>query len=396
MSIAMTPFSPDRGPGRFDSDFSIRRAEEVLAFHSGLPGYEATPLRALPALAGVLGVAGLYVKDESSRFGLNAFKGLGGSYALARIIAGRTGVPLDRVSSVPAGRFTFVTATDGNHGRGVAWAARNLGQRAVVYLPAGTARERLDNILALGAEAEITPFNYDDTVRYARRQAEERGWLLVQDTAWEGYEQVPMWIMQGYMTMALEAVRQLGDTVPTHLFLQAGVGAMAGAVAGFFRSYYGARMPRVVIVEPDRADCLFRTAQANDGRLRKVEGALDSIMAGLCCGEVCTVAWEVLRRCAGFFFSCPDYVAADGMRVLGNPLQGDPAIVSGESGAATAGLVYHLLRDGALEQARRAVGLDERSVVLCISTEGDTDRENYRRVVWEGWYSAPRETPSEP
>lgn len=143
MSISMTPFSPDRGPGRFDSDFSTRRAGEVLAFHSGLPGYEATPLRALPALAGALGVAGLYVKDESFRFGLNAFKGLGGSYALARIIAGRTGVPLDQVSSVPAGRFTFVTATDGNHGRGVAWAARNLGQRAVVYLPAGTARERL-------------------------------------------------------------------------------------------------------------------------------------------------------------------------------------------------------------------------------------------------------------
>lgn len=164
---------------------------------------------------------------------------------------------------------------------------------------------------------------------------------------------------------------------------------MAGAVTGFFRNFYQERMPRLTIAEPDRADCLFRTARANDGTLHKVEGALDSIMAGLCCGEVCTIGWEVLRHQADCFFSCPDYVAADGMRVLGNPLPGDPAIVSGESGAVTAGLVYHLLQDEGLGVMKEAVGLNRSSVVLCISTEGDTDWENYRHVVWDGWYRSP-------
>ena len=151
----------------------------------------------------------------------------------------------------------------------------------------------------------------------------------------KGYETIPSWIMQGYMTMALEAAESLGGRVPTHIFLQAGVGAMAGAVTGFFSSFYGAQRPKIVITEPNRAACLFKTAGAGDGALHKVEGDLDSIMAGLCCGEVCTVGWEVLKHHAGYFFSCPDYVAADGMRVLGNPLPGDEKIVSGESGAVT-------------------------------------------------------------
>ena len=389
MSLAMMRFPSDKRAGAWDQTFSVEEARRVLAFHQSLPGYKPTPLHSLSALAGELGIGGLYVKDESFRFGLNAFKGLGGSYALARVMAQRTEKPLTEVGSIPAGTFTFVTATDGNHGRGVAWAARDLGQNAVVYMPSGSSRERLDNIRKLGAQAEITPFNYDDTVRFAQRQAEENGWILVQDTAWPGYEEIPSWIMQGYMSMALEAAEQLGNVVPTHIFLQAGVGAMAGAVTGFFRNFYQERMPRLTIAEPDRADCLFRPARANDGTLHKVEGALDSIMAGLCCGEVCTIGWEVLRHQADCFFSCPDYVAADGMRVLGNPLPGDPAIVSGESGAVTAGLVYHLLQDEGLGFMKEAVGLNRSSVVLCISTEGDTDWENYRHVVWDGWYRSP-------
>ncbi len=384
MGVQMVEIHSDKKENRYEETFSVEEAKEALRFHESLPGYSPTPLRELAGLAEHLDLKGLYVKDESFRFGLNAFKGLGGSYALARVIGERLGIAPEEAAHVPAGSFTFVTATDGNHGRGVAWAAKNLGQRAVVYMPKGSAAERLQNIRRLGAEAEITEYNYDDTVRFAAKQAEEQGWILVQDTAWEGYETIPTWIMQGYMTMALEAVQTLGNVVPTHVFLQAGVGAMAGAVTGFLRSFYRERMPKLIYAEPNQADCLYRTARADDGRLHKVEGDLNSIMAGLCCGEVCTVGWEVIRHNGDAFFSCPDSVAADGMRVLGNPLSGDAQVISGESGAVTTGLVYRLMRDASLEEFREKLGLDSQSVVLCISTEGDTDGENYRRIVWEG------------
>lgn len=389
MKMKMAVYPPDKKAGMYDSAFSVEEAEKVLAFHETLADYKPTPLCRLDGLAKELGLAGIYVKDESWRFGLNAFKGLGGSYAVAKVIEEKTGKSLEETSKIPAGTFTFVTATDGNHGRGVAWAAKNLSQKAVVYMPKGSALERLENIRALGAEAEITPYNYDDAVRYAKQQADENGWILVQDTAWDGYDTIPVWIMQGYMTMALEAVKQMGKIRPTHILLQAGVGAMAGGVTGFFANYYGEEMPKLGIVEPDRADCLFKTAQANDGTLHRVEGDLDSIMAGLCCGEICKVGWEVLKHHASCFFSTSDYIAADGMRVLGNPAQGDVRVISGESGAVTTGLVYNLMRDESLQEFREALGLNEDSIVLCINTEGDTDRENYRHIVWDGWYRKP-------
>ncbi len=344
--------------------------------------------------AQTLGLATLYVKDESYRFGLNAFKVLGGSYAIGRYLAGRlemdiSQLPYEKMVSPEVreklGEVTFVTATDGNHGRGVAWTAHQLRQHAVVYMPKGSAAERLDNIRAEGAEASITELNYDDAVRLANGQAEQNGWVMVQDTAWEGYEDIPRWIMQGYGTMALEAREQLPEK-PTHIFLQAGVGSMAGAVAGFFASQYGSERPIITIVEPNKADCLFRTAQANDGALHPVEGHMDTIMAGLACGEPCSIGWEVLKNTADHFISCPDYVAAKGMRLLGNPEQGDTRVISGESGAATAGFVAAVMTDPELADVKAALGLDESSHVLCFSTEGDTDRENYRAVVWDGRY----------
>ena len=251
-------------------------------------------------------------------------------------------------------------------------------------MPKGSALERLENIRALGAHAEITSWNYDDTVRFASRQAQEHGWVLVQDTAWSGYTEIPTWIMEGYTTLALEIVEQLGDVRPTHLFLQAGVGAMAGAVAGFFANYYGGDCPVITVVEPHNANCLFRTAQAGDGRLHNVGGDLSTIMVGLACGEPCSIAWRVLEACAQNFLSVPDYVAAKGMRVLGSPLGGDPRIISGESGAATVGLVAEIMENDAHIQLRRQLKLDRDSRILCISTEGDTDRENYRKIVWDG------------
>lgn len=214
MSVEMTVFPSDKKQGPCDLVFSVEEAKKALAFHKKLAGYQPTPLCSLSALAEKLGVAGLYVKDESKRFGLNAFKGLGGSYALGRVIADKLGKNIDEVGELPEGSFTFVTATDGNHGRGVAWAAKNLKQHAVVYMPKGSSKERLENIRRLGAEAEITDFNYDDTVRFAKAQAEKYGWTLVQDTAWEGYETIPSWIMQGYTTMGMEITEQLQGVIP--------------------------------------------------------------------------------------------------------------------------------------------------------------------------------------
>lgn len=391
----------ERKPGKKCSlDFmSLENAQKVQRFHAGFPMYQKTPLTELKETAKELGLGTVYIKDESCRFGLNAFKVLGGSYAIGNYLAKKLGKSMEDMSyekltseqtRKELGDITFVTATDGNHGRGVAWTANRLGQKAVVYMPKGSAKERLDNILAEGAEASITDLNYDDAVRLASRQAEEKGWVMVQDTAWEGYEDIPEWIMQGYGTMGYEAYTQLSRK-PTHIFLQAGVGSMAGAVAGFFASVYGEDRPVITIVEPNRADCVFRTAEAADGRLHFVTGDMNTIMAGLACGEPCSIGWNVLRDYADNFISCPDYMAAQGMRILGSPAKGDPRIISGESGAAAFGCVAEIMRDPACMEVRKKLGLNRDSRVLFFSTEGDTDRENYRSIVWDGAYPADTE-----
>ena len=213
-----------------------------------------------------------------------------------------------------------------------------------------------------------------------------KGWVMVQDTAWEGYEDIPEWIMQGYGTMGYEAYTQLPEK-PTHIFLQAGVGSMAGAVAGFFASVYGEERPLITIVEPSQADCLFRTAQAADGKLHFVTGQMCTIMAGLACGEPCSIGWNVLKDYADYFISCPDYMAAQGMRILAGPAKGDPRIISGESGAAAFGCVTEIMRDSNYADIREKLKLNEDSRVLFFSTEGDTDKENYRSIVWDGAYA---------
>lgn len=372
--------------------FTEQQARRVQRFHSSFLEYQPTPLRELNELARQLGIKNLFVKDEAYRFGLNAFKVLGGSFAIGSYIADELHEDIDKLSYSRLisdeirkyfGTRTFITTTDGNHGRGVAWTANRLGQRAVVYMPQGSAAERLANIRAEGAVAEITEMNYDATVRYTSELAQKNGWIIVQDTAWKDYTQIPLWIMQGYMTMALEAYEQM-PVKPTHIFLQAGVGSMAGAVQGFFANVYDSACPLTFVVEPDKADCLYQTAAANDGQLHNVTGSLDTIMAGLACGEPNSIAWEILGRCSDGFISCPDYTAAQGMRILGNPLAGDRQIVAGESGAATVGLVTEVLRDERLSELKQALQLDENSVVLCFNTEGATDKVNYRRIVWDG------------
>lgn len=387
---------PHTTPDRFDLSFLSREeVEKIREFHKSFPMYEKTPLANLAETAAYLGLGGVYVKDESKRFGLNAFKVLGGSYAIGKYLAGKLQKDISEVgyevliseeTRKTLGDITFVTATDGNHGRGVAWTANQLRQKSVVYMPKGSAQERLNNILAEGAEASITDVNYDDAVRMASRRAEEKDCVLVQDTAWEGYEDIPTWIMQGYGTMGLEAYDQLPEK-PTHIFLQAGVGSMAAAITGLFAYIYGEERPIITIVEPNKADCIYRTAEADDGELHFVTGDMDTIMAGLACGEPCSIGWKVMADYADHFISCPDYAAAKGMRILGNPAGADERVISGESGASAFGCVAEIMTNPNLAWMKESLGLDENSKVLFFSTEGDTDKANYKAIVWDGKYS---------
>ncbi|MBH0330869.1 diaminopropionate ammonia-lyase [Brevibacillus brevis] len=367
------------------------------AFHQSLANYEPTPLVTLPALARELGVGQVLVKDESKRFGLNAFKVLGASYAMARFLCEKLGISTEEMTfealcsrevKERIGEVTFVTATDGNHGRAVAWAAKALGQHAVVYLPKGSAQQRVDAIREAGAQAHVINGNYDEAVRLSEQMAKEHGWQVIQDTAWEGYTTIPTWIMQGYTTMAAEAMEQLSATAdakqPTHLFLQAGVGSMAAAVLGHFVAAQANKNLTTVIVEPHSANCMVLSVEKNDGQPHAATGELGTIMAGLACGEPNPLAWEILQEHADFFVSCADYVAANGMRILAAPTGGDPSIVSGESGAVGVGLLATLMSKPMYHQQREQLGLHENSVVLCFSTEGDTDQDIYKRIIWEG------------
>ena len=364
---------------------------EVKQFHASFSEYQPTPLRSLSALAARWGIAGIQVKDESLRFGLNAFKVLGASYAMGKSLAKRLGRPLSElpfpVLKTPAirqslGDPVFAATTDGNHGRGVAWTAAQLGFSSHIFMPKGTTQTRYENIRALGGGVRITDMNYDDTVRWVAGQAREKNWEIIQDTAWDGYVDVPRWIMQGYSTVGREAIDQAGAEVPSHVFLQAGVGAFAAVMAVMVRQAWPHQPPCIVILEAKPAECFYESIKA--GRKTAVSGDLDTIMAGLACGEPNPLAWDILRDCGAAFAACPDWVAAQGMRILGNPVGSDDRVVSGESGAVGIGLLEAALTDPAYAGLRSAIGLTEQSRVMLFSTEGDTDPAIYRRVVWGG------------
>ena len=389
-------------PKTDDSQLQVMSLENVAkarAFHESFPQYSVTPLVKLDHMAAYLGLKEVYVKDESYRFGLNAFKVLGGSFAMARYIAKQTGkdvseLPYNVLTSDELrnefGQATFFTATDGNHGRGVTWAANKLGQKAVVLMPKGSTQTRLNNILKEGAKATIEEENYDECVRMANAMAEKTdNGVMVQDTAWDGYEEIPAWIMQGYGTMVMEADQQLkeaGIDRPTHVFVQAGVGSLAGAVVGYFAHKYKENPPVMVVCEASAADCLYRSAMKESGDLVNVGGDLQTIMAGLACGEANTIGWDILRNHVSVFASCPDWMSAKATRIYANPLGNDPHIVSGESGSVPLGLCFTALHDEDAKDLKEALKLDENSNVLVISTEGDTDPVRYREIVWDGLY----------
>ena len=359
-----------------DSGFRRARAEIT-----SWPGYTVTPLRDLPSVATAAGVGAVAIKDEAERFGLGSFKALGGAFAVAQLLAAelaRRGVAPNAVSAdLVAGthaaatrEMTVCCATDGNHGRSVAWGAQRFGCGCVIFVHETVSQGRVDAIARYGAEVRRVPGNYDDAVREAARVAGIEGWFVVSDTSWEGYTTVPVDVMQGYRLMADEAIDQWQGDAPTHVFIQGGVGGVAAAVSVQMRARYP-QPPMVIVVEPDRAACLL--ASAEEGTPTAIPGDLDTLMAGLACGEPSLLAWQELERGAGAFMAVPDEAAVECMRLLARD-----GMVAGESGVA--GLAALLLA-AADPAAREALGLGPQSRVLLFSTEGATDPELYRSLV---------------
>ena len=373
------------------SHFSSAETSHVRNFHRTLPNFQPTPLAKLNNLARQLGVTSIRVKDESHRCGLNAFKILGASFALSAHLAQRLNLSPKNLSFTAfqspdlkqrVKDITCITATDGNHGKAVAWTAQQLGCRAVIFMPRGTTSARLKSIRNLGADASIIDGNFDDAVQLAADRARRNRWLLIQDTAWVGYEDIPRQVMQGYLTMFDEAVEQLSPERPSHVFIQCGVGSLAGSLQGYLVEKYGDQRPLLTVVEPTRAACYYQSIKAVDGRPHKVGGDLNTIMAGLACGDPSIISWKILRDYADAFAACPDDVTTKGMRVLGNPLAGDDRVISGESGAVTLGLLINLLKQPELEPLKKYLNINSDARILLFSTEGDTDPEMYRKIVW--------------
>jgi len=368
LRIAVNPRAPRRdaayGAAALTADGFAAAEREIASW----PGYAATPLVRLDGLARSLGLAALWYKDERGRFGLKSFKALGGAYAVRRL--------LERQPR-PAREVTVTCATDGNHGRSVAWGARLAGCNCVIFIHATVSEGRAAAIRRYGAEVVRVPGNYDDAVRHAAAEAARHGWFVVSDTSYAGYRDVPVDVMHGYGLMAAEILRQLpAGEVPTHVFVQVGVGALAAAICARFWLAWGPQRPRFVAVEPERADCLLQSIAA--GRPVAVHGDLETVMAGLACGEVSELAWEILREGTDVGLAIGDDWALEAVRALANPRDGDPAIVAGETGAA--GLAALLaLRDR--PDLRAQLGLDAGARVLLLGSEGDTDPEIYRRIV---------------
>jgi diaminopropionate ammonia-lyase len=363
----------------------MKAAEQVERYLTYRDNHASTPLHTLPALAAELGVGAIHIKDEGFRLGLGSFKALGGSYAVIRLVleeaSRQLGYPLDvaevhtpEVRAV-ASRMTVACATDGNHGRSVAQGAQLVGARAAIFVHSGVSDERVAAIARFGAQMIRVEGTYDDSVAEAARVAAEKGWTVVSDTSWPGYERIPGLVMQGYTAMVREALRQL-PAPPTHVFVQAGVGGVAAAVAGHLALALRNKRPTFVVVDPARAACLFETARA--GHPVKIEHGEPTVMAMLECYEPSLVAWRVLSRVADAFMTVDEEDAVAVMNRLARPRRNDPAIVAGESGGA--GLAG-LIRAVADPEIRAALHLDETSRVFVINTEGATDPERYTELV---------------
>jgi len=346
--------------------------KEVADFHETI-GNKKTPLVKLPGLAKRLGIGSLILKDESHRFGLNAFKALGASYAMSRQIENNPQIK------------TFCTATDGNHGRAVAWMARKLGRKALIYMPQGTVSERVRAIEQEGADVFVIDQAYDIAVKMASTRVDEANkksgnhfWSLIQDTAWDGYEEVPIDIMKGYCTQIHEITKQIGKDTIDVLFLQAGVGSWAASIIGYIMKEWQ-NPPACISVEPHSANCLFESIKT--GHRVSVENNETTTMAGLNCGSVSTMAWNILKNGLVGSISISDKLSEEAMTTLAYPVSGDPVIISGESGASGLAALIGLCKAQEFNSFKEKICLNKTSSVLVINTEGDTDQSNYKRVM---------------
>ncbi len=371
-------------PERLDSVLDQAAFDAAGAEIRRWEGYQPTPLVAIESLAQAAGVTWVGFKDESSRFGLGSFKALGGAYAVLRLLSRETG--LDAASIRGGGHaermksITVVTATDGNHGRSVAWGAGRFGCRCRIYIHAGVSENRASAMRALGAEVVRVDGNYDDSVHRASDDAEANGWFVVSDTSWEGYTELPRYVMAGYGVMVDEVIDQPGAAEPpTHVFVQGGVGGLAAAVAARFWMRFGASRPTLVVVEPNRADCLYQSA-CNAAPVC-VDITEETIMAGLSCGEVSMLAWQVLETAVDHFITITDDNVAAAMRFLASVAVPGAAVEAGESGVAGLCGFVQTATDPALASV---IGLDASSRVLLLGTEGATDPEIYAELTRAG------------
>ncbi len=383
--------------------FPVTIAREARKFHRQIPGYKMTPLLAMPNLSHMLGVGGIYIKNEAERLELNSFKVMGGSFAIYRFMKKLLGMEdkeltfeylVSKECHDKVGDIVFCSATDGNHGRGLAWASKMLGHRCKIYVHSETTQARIDAIKKYGAEVTVVSGNYDDAVRQAAEDAKKNGWYVISDTSWPGYSEIPTWIMQGYTSMLLEAQEQfagMGIQKPTHVIVQAGVGALAASVVGFYTALFPEDPPLFIVVEPDKAACVYESIKAGDGVCHSVKGELDTIMAGLACGDPSPIAFDVLNNNADIFIKVPDYIAARGMRILSCPLKGDPFVISGESGAVPLGALYSLLTENEDEKLKDALHINEDSLIFMVNTEGNTDPMHFRQIIWDGRNPVPKE-----
>jgi len=374
-------------------EFSFLESSDMLDFHKSIAGYAPTPLVNLHEAAAELGVKQIYVKDESHRFGIKAFKAFGASYAIYRFLKScwetRFGLTepftAESFSNVDMlkrlGSFTFCAATDGNHGRAVAWTANKLKQRAVIYMPENTALSRIENIESERAEVVLVPGTFDDCVERCAADAEKNGWQAISDTAYPGYLEIPKYIMLGYTSIFLEIEQQgllnkKNDAAVDFVFLPAGVGGIAAAGTSYYVKRYGRQRPKLVCVEPSDCDCFLESVTYGNGLPLAARGKQESIMAGLNCGIPSPVAWPIISDGMELFLAITDDYAMAAMRAYARE-----GIVSGESGAAGLAGLMALVKDPRLKKAREAIQLNSDSRILLINTEGDTDPRAWQSIV---------------
>ena len=357
--------------------------EEIRQWH----GYEPTPLRELNGLADELGLGAILYKDEGLRFGLGSFKALGGAYAVLKVLQGEieriTGAPVT-LPSIRAGehgeltrQITVASATAGNHGRSLAWGARQAGCPCKIFIHSGVGDARKQAMEAYGAEVIRIDGDYDASVHIAAAEAGRNGWLIVSDTSYPGYMDRPRFIKAGYTLIGAEVLEQLGDApLPTHIFLQTGCGGLAAGIGGGMWSDLGARLPKIIVVEPELAPCLLQSARA--GTAKHFTITEESLMVGLSCGEVSLLAWEIISRCASHYLAIADAGVAPAMRLLASGRAGGGEVVGGESGVAGLAALVDVARTS---ETRTALGLDENSRVLLIGSEGATSPDIYHKIV---------------